>query len=222
MASANNEWTRPKTPAVVIGLIASFFLAYLGFVLAPDDVKNFIYFSFSVIPARFDPSSPWAFSAWYEVAGPLLGHVFLHGGWLHLGMNALVLFQAGPLVARRMGAERFLLLFFLSAIGGALAFILINPGAETPAVGASGAICGVFAAYFLSVRPSVRAALRDPMVRRGVFWFLAINVALAALARQSGVLLIAWEAHLGGFLAGGVAFVLLAPRLRSGPWSDFA
>jgi rhomboid protease GluP len=131
----------------------------------------------------------------------------------------LVFLQAAPFVAGRLGAGRFVALFFGSAIGAALAYILINAHAETPAVGASGAVCGVFGAYFLSVRRSWREALADPQVRGAGFSFLFINVFLAGLASVSGFLPIAWEAHLGGFVAGAALYPLLAPRLTPGPWS---
>jgi membrane associated rhomboid family serine protease len=220
--SANARSVRSGVPAVIVALTALMVAAYIGFLLVPETTKDFLYFHFALIPARFDVMSQWRFSAWYEALGPLFGHVFLHGGWLHLGMNALVLLQGGPLVAHRMGALRFLGLFFLSALGGALLFLLVNAGSESPAIGASGAICGVFAGYFLAVRPTISLALRDRRVQSGIFWFLAINVALAAAARASGFLPIAWEAHLGGFLGGALAFVLLAPRLKPGPWDQAA
>jgi membrane associated rhomboid family serine protease len=110
---------------------------------------------------------------------------------------------------------RFLILFFVSALGGAAAYILINPASETGAVGASGAICGLFGAFFLAVRPTPRAAFADPQVRNAMVSFLAINVVLMALLP----LPIAWEAHLGGFIAGALAYLVLAPRTRAaGPW----
>jgi membrane associated rhomboid family serine protease len=211
-----------RAPIMVYALAALIAAAYLGFVLSPESVKDFLYFHFALIPARFDPAHPAHFTSWWEALGPLFGHVFLHGGWLHLGMNALVLLQGGPLVESRVGGFRFLLIFFISALGGALMFLLVNLGSEEPAIGASGAICGIFAAYFLAVRPTIAMALKDRRVQQGIFWFLAINVVLAAGARYSGVLPIAWEAHLGGFLGGALAFVLLAPRLKPGPWDSFA
>jgi membrane associated rhomboid family serine protease len=93
--------------------------------------------------------------------------------------------------------------------------VLIHPMSQTGAVGASGAICGLFGAYFLAIRPSPRAALQDPQVRNAMLSFLGINVVLMAFLP----LPIAWEAHLGGFIAGALAYVALAPRLkRHGPW----
>lgn len=166
---------------------------------------------FAVVPARFTGAD----ARLEDLAVPLLGHVFVHFGVFHLLMNALAYAQSAPFVAFRLGSARFLLLFFISALGGAAAFVLIHPASEVGAVGASGAICGLFGAYFLAVRPSPRAALADPQVRNAMLSFLAINVVLVALLP----LPIAWEAHLGGFFAGALAYLALAPQRRVvGPW----
>lgn len=155
---------------------------------------------------------------------PLVGHAFLHGGFIHLFFNSMILLQTGELVAERYGRDArgiglFLLMFALSAIAGALMYIAINPTSNVPAVGASGAACGLFAAYLLSLRRTTGEALRDRQVLTMAFYFVAVNVGLAALARFSGVLPIAWEAHLGGFIAGALLHPFLAPRATSrGPW----
>jgi membrane associated rhomboid family serine protease len=104
-------------------------------------------------------------------------------------------------------------LFFLSAVGGALCYIWINPGSPNPAVGASGAVSGMFAAYLwaaLQVGPAT-AAMRRAIMLTGA-GFLVVNVGLAAAARIAGVFPIAWEAHLGGFVAGLILYPVLARR----------
>jgi membrane associated rhomboid family serine protease len=207
-------------PWIVWLLAGAFIAAYALFAMQPDTVQNQLVYTFAVIPVRFDAQSPDHFAAWYEALLPFFGHVFLHGGWLHVGVNTLVFMQGAPFVAWRMGTPRFLVLFFLSAIGSAAGFILLNLHDQTPAVGASGAICGVFAAYFLSVRNSWREALGDPQVRNAAIMFLVINVGLAGVASASGVLPIAWQAHLGGFIAGGLSYLAFGPRPYVGPWSQ--
>jgi len=189
----------------------------LAFVLlgqwAPE--QNWASFEpFSVVPARLNPANV-AFAGYAQALSPLFGHVFFHYGVPHLLMNGLAYVQAAPFVEQRIGGLRFLILFFVSALGGALAYVLINPNSETGAVGASGAICGVFAAYFLAVRPTPQAAIADPRIRNAMGSFLLVNVVLMALLP----LPIAWQAHLGGFLAGGAIYPLLSPRRdRVGPW----
>ena len=148
----------------------------------------------------------------------LVGHVFVHADFIHLAFNLALMLAASGAVVRRLGAAgggslRFLALFFLSAIASAATFVLVNRGSDVGAVGASGAICGVFAAYLLGARWDWRASLRDPNVRNAGLWFLGLNVGLAFVVRQFGIMPIAWEAHLGGFIAGCVLFPLLAPKL---------
>lgn len=184
--------------------------------------------AFGVIPAHYQRGAG-VFSSPTDFLAPLIGHAFLHGSWLHLGVNMLVYFQLSALVERRLsvggasGDWRFALLFLASAVGGALGFILIAPNTDIPAIGASGAICGIFAGYLLGARPRWQDALADPRIRMAGLIFLAVNVALMAFLTEAGVFPIAWEAHLGGFIAGGVAFALLAPRPRlyEGPWGRF-
>lgn len=218
MSEAGYE-RRNRFPPVLFALVAAIVGAYAWFSFQGTDQQNLFFYNFALIPVRFDESSPYHFNAWYEALGPLFGHVFLHAGILHIGMNMLMLMQVGPWVAQRLGGARFLALFFLSALGGGAAYLLINAHAQTPAVGASGAICGVFGAYFFSVRPSWRDALADPQVRNAIGVFLFINVILAGVASATGFLPIAWEAHLGGFVAGILAYFALAPRVNAGPWS---
>lgn len=201
-----------RTPISVLVLGGAIVLSFVLLGQYAPEAHEALFDQFAIVPARF--------SAGYASAGdalaPLFGHVFFHYGVLHLLMNGLAYMQAAPFVAFRLGDLRFLLLFFTSALGGAAAFILIHPASEVGAVGASGAICGLFGAYFLSVRPTPRAALSDPRIRGAMISFLGINVVLMALLP----LPIAWEAHLGGFVAGALAYPLLAPKPRvSGPWA---
>lgn len=207
-------------PWIVWLLAASFVGAYALFFAQPRALQTELIYNFAVIPARYEPSSQWHFTEWYQPLLPVFGHVFLHAGWLHVGINTLVFMQGAPFVAWRMGTVRFLALFFLSAIGSAAGFVLLNLHSEQQAVGASGAICGVFAAYFLSVRNSWREALSDPQVRNAAVMFLVINVGLAGVASASGVLPIAWQAHLGGFIAGALSYLAFGPKPYVGPWSS--
>jgi membrane associated rhomboid family serine protease len=206
----------PLAAYVVAGVIIA---AYAAFLLLGRDAQEQVFYAFALIPERFDANSGAAFDAWYEGLGPLFGHVLLHGGIFHLTINMMVFLQAAPFVAVRLGAARFLLVFMVSALGGALAYIGINPHSDMPAVGASGAICGVFAAYFLAVRPTPAAALADPAVRNAMASFLGINVVLMGVLAALHILPIAWEAHLGGFIGGALTYLFAAPRRRMrGPW----
>jgi membrane associated rhomboid family serine protease len=204
-------------PFVVMVLAGAIVAAFLLTGQYDPDRHQAIFETLAIVPVRFDPASPDHYRNWLDAGLPLFGHVFAHYGWPHILMNMLAFMQAAPFLARRMGGARFLVLFFVSALAGAAAFILLGLHSHTAAVGASGAICGVFGAYFLAVRPTPRAALADPQVRNAIISFLAINVLLMGVLSVAQILPIAWQAHLGGFLAGGACYLALAPRAR-GPW----
>ena len=75
-----------------------------------------------------------------------LTYAFLHGGWLHVGMNCLWFAAFGSAVARRFGAPRFLLFCAVAAVAGALMHYVTHMTDLQPVVGASAAVSGVMAA----------------------------------------------------------------------------
>lgn len=207
--------SRPHMPFVVLLLAGAIVAAFLLTGQYDDARVNALAYEYGVLPIRYDTGGPAPYANLGDAVTPLFAHMFVHAGWFHIGMNMLAYVQAAPFLARRLGGARFLTLFFLSGLGGAAAYILIDLHGQTPAVGASGAICGVFGAYFLAVRPTPREAFADPQVRNAMISFLGINVVLMALLH----LPIAWEAHLGGFVIGALCYLALAPKQRqSGPW----
>lgn len=203
-------------PVVVLLLAGAIVAAFLLTGQYDERNVNQLAVDYGIVPIRYDASGPAPYVNIGDAILPLFSHVFVHGGVFHILMNMLAYFQAAPFLARRIGGARFLVLFFLAAVGGALGYILIDLHSHQPAVGASGAICGVFGAYFLAVRPTPQAALADPQVRNAMLSFLGINVVLMAFLN----LPIAWQAHLGGFVVGGAAYLLLRPRTQyaRGPW----
>jgi membrane associated rhomboid family serine protease len=217
-------------PRPVLALGALIALAHLARGLLPIDMQYALFDRFMLISGGFDrPGSDNASALGF--AEPWLGHVFLHGGpdsaWtfglIHVLFNLIIYFQAAPFVYLRLARGgggalwRFLAIFVASGLGGAGLFLAINADVEKAAVGASGAMCGVFGAYLLAARADWRESLADPGVRQSGLVFVGINVVLAAIVTQFGLLPfgIAWEAHLGGFLAGLAAFMVFCPRQTS-------
>ncbi len=204
-------------PRTILVLCAAIAAAHVARLVASDEAQSEALAAFAIIPARFAPSDPFAFTKPFEAVGPLFGHVFLHAGFIHLLFNLMLIVFAGGITAQRFaqaggGGWRILALFFGAAAASAWAYIAINPGSLTPAIGASGAASGLFAAYLFSPYGDWRLAARDWGLWRQAFWFLAVNVGIAYLARAADVLAIAWEAHLGGFLGGLMLYPLLAPH----------
>jgi membrane associated rhomboid family serine protease len=204
-----------RMPRVVMLLVLAIALAHAATYLLDARTLNGLIETFGVVPARFADGDLGVGGA----LAALTGNAFLHAGLLHLFFNCMLILQTGELVAERFGRSidgvwRFLALFFGAAAAGAIVYVLVNWGSTTPAIGASGAACGLFAAYLMAPFPDWRVALRSGTVLQMGFVFLLVNVALAALARVTGALPIAWEAHLGGFIAGVALYQLLVPQPR--------
>lgn len=139
----------------------------------------------------------------------LVSYAFLHGGFLHLAINSVVLLSLGKFAASRIGAARTLLLLLLSAVGGGLAFGVLSQSAG-PMIGASGAVfglIGLWQGWDYRVRKNAGLPLR-PVVT-AILGLVAANLVLFVIF--SGGL--AWEAHLGGWLVGWV--MALRPSVRN-------
>lgn len=130
-----------------------------------------------------------------------LSYSVLHAGFMHLAGNMLMLLWLGPGLAARLGQSGFVLLWVSSALGGAIAFGTLATDL-TPMVGASGAVFGLIGAMvvFEYIQPRRYGAA------------LGITLALAMLnivmlIAEGGLL--AWQTHLGGYVVGAVAAVIL-------------
>lgn len=154
-------------------------------------------------PVRFVPGG--------ELGGVATGEyyrlftaAFLHAGVFHIALNMFVLAQLGPVLERALGRVRFLTLYLLAALGGStLSFLVSDQGVL--GVGASGAIFGLFGAYYIVVR-------RLGGETKSILVLLAINIVITF-----AVPIIDWRAHVGGLVIGSllaVAFAYTPPGPR--------
>lgn len=146
-----------------------------------------------------------------QPAAMFFSYAFLHAGFWHLATNMLALWGLGLLLLRQIGLRALLGLYLVSALGGGLGFGLLSPSPQ-PMVGASGAIFGLIGVW-KHQEWQQRRAHAQPLwpLWRSLAGFLALNVLMWALL--SGQL--AWETHLGGFVAGWTGSVLLARFRRA-------
>ena len=161
---------------------------------------------FAVGAVAGGPGFENVYRPWGDFA-PYVLHTFLHGSSFHLMMNMAMLIALGPIVVQGLGkdgksAVLFLLFFFLCAAGGGAAQMLwyaidVQDGIT---IGASSAISGLLPAIGF-IRNGWRGAWSI-----SVPWLL-INIVLAFLGGDIGIMRIAWAAHLGG-LAAGFSFPL--------------
>lgn len=156
------------------------------------------------IPARLSGllDIPGALPGWLTPWSSAL----LHGGWLHLGINMLMLAIAGSQVERIVGGAGLLLAYLVGAVVAAAAQFAVDPSSTIPMVGASGAISALFGLYAIFFgRPKL--VTRNMKLNRAIHvaWLLLAWIAIqwmsGVLAGGQGVLL-ATPAHIGGFVAG--------------------
>ncbi|WP_300614385.1 rhomboid family intramembrane serine protease [Trebonia sp.] len=139
---------------------------------------------------------------WYR----LLTSAFLPGtgslGLLDIAFNMWALWIVGPGLEQLLGRVRFLAVYLLSAVGGSVLFYYLA-APNQPALGASGAIFGLFGAWFVVSR-------RLNLDSRGIVMLIAINLALSFIYRST----IAWQDHVGGLIVGALitAAYAYAPR----------
>jgi len=227
-------------PAVVAGTIAVFVLIHAARVwLLPPALEREFILLFAFIPARYDPAVaasvglPGSMGA---VIWSFVTYALIHADVWHLGLNAVWLLPFGSALARRFGPGRFLAFMVVTAAAGAGAHLAVHFGEVFPMVGASAAISGAMAAAmrfaFQRGGPliawhtqseasyripavSLLGSLRDPRFLTFVVVWFGINAifGLGGLQLDDGQT-VAWEAHIGGFVAGAVLFSLFDPVSR--------
>jgi membrane associated rhomboid family serine protease len=141
---------------------------------------------------------------WYR----LITSAFLPGtgalGLLDIAFNMWALLIVGPALERQLGSVRYLAVYLASAIGGSVSYYLLA-APNQPALGASGAIFGLFGAWFVIAR-------RLGLDARGVVFLIVANLVLGFVVPY-----IAWQAHVGGLVTGAVltaAYVYAPQRSR--------
>ncbi|TNF23047.1 MAG: rhomboid family intramembrane serine protease [Rhodobacteraceae bacterium] len=143
-----------------------------------------------------------------QTAVMFVSHAFLHGGLAHLAMNGVVLLALGKFVSAQVGAGRTLLVLLLAAIAGAGCFGLLS-SSSAPMIGASGAVFGLIGLWqAMDFRLRRRAGLPLQPILTAILGLVAANIALYLFL--SGGL--AWQAHLGGWIAGWLAGQSFARR----------
>ena len=146
-------------------------------------------------------SEPWRF----------LTSAFAHGGITHIAFNMYALWVMGSYLEPMLGRARFVAIYLLSALGGSVMYLLLSAPPSvadvaardlgnwyTGAVGASGAVFGLFGAFLVLQRRLGRSAA-------GMYVVIGINAVLGFVVPG-----IAWQAHLGGLLTGAAVAAVIA------------
>ncbi|MCE1237962.1 MAG: rhomboid family intramembrane serine protease [Hyphomicrobiales bacterium] len=211
-------------PASITVLVAAFLAitAARGFLSAGVDGR--LVYTFAFVPDRY--AADGAGLLYPGGAGALawsfLTYAFLHEGWSHVLINSAMFAALARPALDRLGATRLFAFLAFVTIGGALGHLAVAWGSQAPMLGASGAVSGLLGAVLRFVfRPpwaataTVAESLAEPRVRGAMAALVLMNLVLVWFG--SGLVggdggEIAWGAHLGGFLAGFLAFGLFDPR----------
>jgi membrane associated rhomboid family serine protease len=133
------------------------------------------------------PTQPWR----------IVTSLFVHSGIFHIAFNMWALWIFGRMLENLLGSWRFLALYFISGIFGTLAVTFLAPGVTV--LGASGAIFGLFAAFFVIQRSLGYNAVQLLVI-------IGLNLAIGFLPGTN----ISWQAHLGGIIGGFITGFVFA------------
>lgn len=149
-----------------------------------------------------------------SIIASMFASVFLHANLIHLGANMWSLWIFGNNVEDRLRGFRFVRFYLGTGVVATIAFVVMNPSATVPLVGASGAIAGVMGAYLILFPRATVTAIVPPFFffpfRVPAMVFLVIWFATQFLISDTAGN-VAWEAHVGGFVA-GVVYALFKGR----------
>jgi len=213
----------PTVILVFIGLLTAVHV-YKEYLTSNQEKINLL-IEYAFIAQKYNEAVHVGYS-YYSLLWSPITHAFLHADWLHLGINCLWLLAFGGVVALRIGWVRFVLLYCLGAIGGALLFYMTYNGVTGIVIGASGAVSALMGAAarfafpkgggfsrqtYMLPKLTLMETFKNKSAASFIVIFILINLGLGAgsLLGVEGSSTIAWQAHIGGLLAGLLLFDLL-------------
>jgi membrane associated rhomboid family serine protease len=237
-----------NVPPVVAATVAVLVIIHVVRVFLFSEQQDIEFLlSFAFIPARYDSSVVLggALPGGAADVWTFFTYALLHADWTHLGVNSIWLLPFGSAVARRFGALRYLAFFATTAAAGAALHLATHAGEQAPMIGASAAISGTMAAamrftfqrggplghlrdteertYRVPAIP-LRGVVRDARVLIFVIVWFGINIlfGIGSLPILGADQTVAWQAHIGGFLAGLFLFSWFDPKPHFPQFEDSA
>lgn len=216
----------------MLAVLALFIAVHLALNHLSEPEFSWWALALAFVPARY--SGHVADIPGGEIAGvtSFLTHQVVHIDVIHLMFNSLWFLAFAAVLCKRMGGLRFILFSAACGCAGAALFLLFHLGTVVPVVGASGAIAGMMGGVmrflFTAIdsgdgwalrndpasipRMSLSEALRDRRIVIASLAFVGLNLlALVGFGSFGANGAIAWEAHLGGYFFGLLAFGLFDP-----------
>ena len=198
-------------PPAIMWLIGINVAVHLLRSLLGEETDNVIILMFGLVPAAYTGGSHDLLT---QVASPIT-YQFLHGGWVHLGVNMITLAAFGAPVERLLGVRRFVLFYLSAGVVAGLIHVLFYFDSVDPVIGASGSISGVFGGVLMALWQAGRVPALLPVA--GIWIALNVFFGIFGGTPGSGGEPVAWTAHIGGFVYGLVALRLFVPAALAAP-----
>ena len=217
-----------NVPNSVLWAIGILIVVHVGRMLVSEDLDTWFVVASAFVPSRYSGEAALLPGGELAMLTSPVSYQFIHGDLTHLGYNSLWLLAFGGAIALRAGSLRFILFALVCGVIAALAFLMFNWGSRLPMIGASGAVAGLMggAMRFLfsaidmggvwRLREAPRSiplmpvtvALADKRVLLATAVLIGINLLTLVGVSAAGVEAeaIAWESHIGGYLAGLLLF----------------
>lgn len=213
-------------PSSVAGLLAVFIAVHVTRYFLPPEWNLEMLYTLAFIPARYGLDGADLPGGDVADITSLITYMLVHGDMMHLIVNCIWMLAFGSAVAKRIGGRRFILFSIMCGVAGASTHLVLHFGDATPVIGASAAISGQMAAalrilfgagHRVSLGSDTLTAipltplwqtLMNPRLLIFIGIWAAVNLlfGLGYLNFGGGDAGIAWEAHIGGFLAGLFGF----------------
>jgi len=208
-----------NAPLIVIGMTLALIGLYALFFFSSYDEQVRLEYNFALAPRRFwaQPGSEWVYPDMLSGLLTLFSTALLHANWMHVIVNSLMLLAFGTPVARAFGADftgagKWMIVFLGSVLVGSIFYLAIRDANAPAAVGASGGTSGLVAAALLLDLDGRKRALWSREFLMMTAAFAAANAVLTLIGPYALGMELAWEAHLGGYIAGAVLMAVLPAR----------
>jgi len=135
----------------------------------------------------------------------LITHMFAHGGFLHILFNMYALWIFGSVLERMWGPKKFLIFYLICGLAAGLTQMFFVTNA--PAIGASGAIMGLLAAFAYTFPNTEFFIIPFPFPIKAKY-MAAIFAAFDIFGGFAGTDNVAHFAHLGGLVMGLILVII--------------
>lgn len=199
-----------KIPIFTRILVGAFLLVHIPiFVLFTSGQKLEAFYMLGFVPGYFTGAAGGM--PWFAPTG-IITHMFIHGSWMHLLFNITMTLAMGMFFEMNFGTRTTVKFFFVCGVAGALIYFILNPFSTVPVIGASGGISGLFGAVLVELyqRGQIGGIGKRGPLPIIIFW-LVFMVITGMLSGDN----MAWQAHVGGFLAGiGLLHLMKKGKVR--------